>query len=48
MYQPFRHVGFGLGTRAMVFDVSATDESQRTLKFRQSFQGPLLFMNVSF
>jgi hypothetical protein len=48
MYQPFRHVGFGLGTRAMVFDVSATDEAQRTLKFRQSFQGPLLFMNVSF
>ena len=48
MYQPFRHVGFGLGTRAMVFDVSATNEAGRALKFRQSFQGPMLFMNVSF
>src|SRR3954468_20699387 len=48
MYQPFRHVGFGIGTRAMTFDVSATNEAGRALKFRQSFQGPLLFMNVSF
>src|SRR3954452_4915281 len=47
MYQPFRHVGFGLGTRALALDASAKDDA-RTLKFRQSFQGPLLFMNVSF
>jgi hypothetical protein len=47
MYQPFRHVGFGLGTRALYIDASAESEG-RTAKFRQSFQGPLLFMNVSF
>ena len=47
MYQPFRHVGFGLGTRALALDVAATDNG-RTAKFRQTFQGPLLFMNVSF
>jgi len=27
--------------------VTATDD-QKTLKFRQAFQGPVLFMNVSF
>jgi len=47
MYQPFRHVGFGLGTRALALDASATKEG-RTASFRQSFQGPMLFMNVSF
>ena len=47
MYQPFRHVGFGLGTRALYIDASAED-GRRTAKFRQSFQGPLVFMNVSF
>lgn len=47
MYQPFRHVGFGLGSRALLIDMAATDGG-RTLKFKQSFQGPLIFMNVSF
>jgi hypothetical protein len=47
LYQPFRHVGFGLGTRALYIDASA-DDGNRRMKFRQSFQGPLLFMNVSF
>ncbi|SRR3954463_1724327 len=47
MYQPFRHVGFGVGTRALYIDASA-DSERRTAKFRQSFQGPLFFMNVSF
>jgi hypothetical protein len=47
MYQPFRHVGFGLGTRALYIDASA-DKNNRKAEFRQTFQGPLLFMNVSF
>lgn len=47
MYQPFRHVGFGLGTRSLYIDASA-DDGRRTASFRQTFQGPLLFMNVSF
>jgi hypothetical protein len=46
-YQPFRHVGFGLGYRALFLSVTAT-ERRRVLRFRQSFQGPLLYVNVSF
>jgi len=47
LYQPFRHVGFGLATRALYIDAAATDDG-RTARFRQSFQGPMLFMNASF
>jgi hypothetical protein len=47
LYQPFRHVGFGLGVRDLFITLTATDE-QKTVKFRQAFQGPVLFMNVSF
>jgi hypothetical protein len=47
MYQPFRHVGFGLGTRALALDASASKDG-RTASFRQQFQGPTLFVNVSF
>jgi len=47
LYQPFRHVGFGLGMRNLFLSLTATDD-QKTLKFRQAFQGPVLFMNVSF
>jgi hypothetical protein len=46
-YQPFRHVGFGVGYRSLFIDLEA-EKSGRTLKVEQSFQGPLLFMNVSF
>jgi hypothetical protein len=46
-YQPFRHVGFGLTYRALFLSLAATDDG-RVLRFRQSYQGPLLFMNVSF
>ena len=45
-YQPFRHVGFGVGYRSLFIDVEA-EKSGRTLKVDQSFQGPLVFMNVS-
>lgn len=47
MYQPFRHVGFGLGTRALYIDASAENNNRKAI-FRQSFQGPTLFMNLSF
>jgi hypothetical protein len=47
MYQPFRHVGFGLGYRSLFLSVTSTG-SERTAQFRQTFQGPLLFMNASF
>jgi len=47
MYQPFRHVGFGLGFRNLLIDFEA-EKDGRHLKAKQTFQGPLLFMNVSF
>ena len=47
LYQPFKHVGFGLGMRSLFLSLTATDE-QKTVRFRQAFQGPVLFMNVSF
>jgi hypothetical protein len=46
-YQPFRHVGFGLGYRGLF--INAEVEGDRvTGKFRQTFEGPVLFMNASF
>jgi hypothetical protein len=46
-YQPFRHVGFALGYRGLF--IKAEVEGDRvTGKFRQSFSGPMLSMNVSF
>jgi hypothetical protein len=47
MYQPFRHVGFGLGFRNLLIDFEA-EKDGRHLKAKQSFQGPMLFMNASF
>ena len=47
LYQPFRHVGFGAGYRSLVIKIEA-HEDRATLQVRQAFQGPLLFMNVSF
>ena len=47
MYQPFRHVGIGLGTRSLYIDASAENNNRKAI-FRQTFQGPLLFVNVSF
>lgn len=46
-YQPFRHVGFALGYRGLF--IEAEVEGDRvTGKFRQTFQGPMVSMNVSF
>jgi hypothetical protein len=47
LYQPPRHVGFGVGYRGLFIRMEATDD-RRTLKFRQTFEGPLVFMNASF
>jgi len=47
MYQPFRHVGFGLAYRSLSIILSAAGDNL-TGKFTQNFQGPLLYMNASF
>jgi len=46
-YQPFRHVGFGLGWRSLSLSLEA-EKDARHLKVKQTFQGPMAFMNVSF
>jgi len=47
MYQPFRHLGFGLAYRSLFVDFSSTN-SGWTGKVNQSFQGPLVYLNASF
>lgn len=47
LYQPFKHVGIGLGYRSLFISLDAEGD-RGTLKFRQSFQGPVLFLNASF
>lgn len=47
LYQPFRHVGFGFGYRGMFIEVTATADKW-TGEINQSFQGPLVFTNISF
>jgi hypothetical protein len=47
LWQPFRHVGFGAGYRALAIRAEAHGE-RTTLRMRQTFEGPLVFMNVSF
>ena len=47
MYQPFKHVGFGLASRALSLRMDAEDQGRKA-EFKQTFQGPMLYMNVSF
>ena len=47
LYQPYRHVGFGVGMRNLVIDVDM-DSPDWNGKARLSFQGPAAFMTVSF
>lgn len=47
LYQPFRHVGFGVGYRSMYVDVTSTN-AKWTGQITQSFEGPVLYANVSF
>jgi len=45
-YQPFRHVGFGLSYRSL-FIRAEIEGDRATAKFRQAFEGPMVFMNAS-
>jgi len=47
LYQPFRHVGFGAGYRGLFVKLEV-EEDRATAKFRQTFEGPTFYMNVSF
>ena len=47
LYQPFRNVGFGLGYRSLFITLTHS-RPDTTVKFNQTFQGPLLSMNASF
>ncbi len=47
LYQPFRHVGFGLGVRNLVIDVSIDDPKWHG-RARTGFSGPTMYMTVSF
>jgi hypothetical protein len=47
MYQPFKYVGFGIGYRNLFIDLQS-EKSSRELSLKQTFQGPMLFMNASF
>jgi hypothetical protein len=46
LYQPFKHIGFGAGWRLL--DIHGKVEDSRTIEFRQSFQGPVLYLTASF
>lgn len=47
LYQPFRNVGFGLGSRTLVFDVEV-DKTSWQGRARSAFTGPTAFLTVSF
>ncbi len=47
LYQPFRHVGFGLGARNLVLDVTI-DKADWVGRARTAFSGPTMYMTVSF
>jgi hypothetical protein len=47
LYQPFRHVGFGLAYRSLFIQLEVT-KSAGTVKVDQTFQGPLFYVNASF
>lgn len=46
-YQPFRHVGFGLGVRTLDIKLEADDDDFRG-KIESRFNGPIFYMNASF
>ena len=52
LYQPFRHVGFGLGYRALVIDFQADSTGlgsfQGNLKYNQTLQGPTMYVTLTF
>jgi hypothetical protein len=50
LYQPFRHVGFGLGYTALFLNFSATSSGLGSFegKFNQNLQGPTFYLTASF
>jgi hypothetical protein len=48
LYQPWRNVGFGLGTRSLVVDLEIEKSGGWNGQARTSFSGPTAFMTVSF
>lgn len=46
LYQPFRHVGFGLSYRSL-FIRAEIEGDRATATFRQAFEGPMVFMTAS-
>lgn len=46
-YQPFRHFGVGVGYRGLFIKMEAEGD-RATLRMRQSFEGPLVYLNASF
>ena len=47
VYQPFRHFGIGAGYRGLFIRMDVEGD-RNTLRLRQTFEGPLLFVNGSF
>ena len=47
LYQPFRNVGFGLGMRTLVLDVTI-DKPEWSGKAKSGFTGPAAYLTVSF
>lgn len=47
MYQPFRHLGFGVAFRSLFVDFTSTNSGWNG-KIKQSFQGPLFYANATF
>jgi hypothetical protein len=47
VYQPFRHFGVGAGYRGLFIRMEVEGD-RNLLRLRQTFEGPLLFVNASF
>jgi hypothetical protein len=47
LYQPFRHLGFGLGFRSLQIQASATSHDWEG-GFRSNYTGPIAFVSTSF
>jgi hypothetical protein len=50
LYQPFRHVGFGVGYRALVIDFQADSTGLGSFqgKYNQTLQGPAMYVTLTF
>ena len=50
LYQPFRHVGFGVGYKTLIIDFEATSTGLGSFqgKYNQTLQGPTMYVTLSF